>query len=269
MKIPEFESKELLFAHLRANKNIYLTAKKSMLKCADAVECHTFTEQGEQVTKAAINPKAAEMESFEVVAAMNTTNLMDSHDDVHFPGLWSKSLKENKLIYHLQEHQMSFKYIISDEVKATAKKMNWADLGYNYEGQTEVLLFNSKVSKDRNEYMAEQYAKGRVKNHSVGMRYVKIDLAMNSESKYDAKEKAVWDKYINQIVNKEKAIEQGYFWAVTEAKVIEGSAVPLGSNFATPTISVGEPEKSTPIIEPSKDTHKSLADIIFINKKIN
>ena len=88
------------------------------------------------------------------------------------------------------------------------------------------------------------------------MRYVKIDLAMNSESPADAKEKAAWDKYINKIVNKEKAIEQGYFWAVTEAKVIEGSAVPLGSNFATPTISVGEPVKATPI-EPEQSTHKT------------
>jgi len=256
MNVPQFETKELLFAHLRANKNIYLTAKKAMLKCADAVECHTFTEQGEQVTKASINPKAAEMESFEVVAAINTTNLMDSHDDVHLPGLWSKSLKENKMIYHLQEHQMSFKNIISDEVKATAKKMDWAELGYKYEGQTEVLLFKSTITKDRNEYMAEQYAKGRVKNHSVGMRYVKIDLAMNSDSPADAKEKAVWNKYISQIANKDHAIEQGYFWAVTEAKVIEGSAVPLGSNFATPTISVGEPTKATPI-EPEQSTRKT------------
>jgi phage anti-repressor protein len=45
-------------------------------------------------------------------------------------------------------------------------------------------------------------------------------------------EKAIWDKYIDEIVNKEVAEEQSYFWAVSEAKAIEGSAVVKGSNFA-------------------------------------
>jgi hypothetical protein len=45
-------------------------------------------------------------------------------------------------------------------------------------------------------------------------------------------EKAVWDKYIDEIVNKVQIEEQSY-WAVSEAKAIEGSAVVKGSNFAT------------------------------------
>ena len=56
--------------------------------------------------------------------------------------------------------------------------MPWSELGFNYPGNTQVLIFNAKILKDRNEYMAEQYAKGRVKNHSVGMRYVSLELAM-------------------------------------------------------------------------------------------
>jgi hypothetical protein len=51
------------------------------------------------------------------------------------------------------------------------------------------------------------------------------------------KEKAIWDKYIDEIVNKEAAEEQSYFWAVSQTKAIEGSAVVKGSNFYTPTIS--------------------------------
>jgi hypothetical protein len=58
--------------------------------------------------------------------------------------------------------------------------------------------------------MFNQYAKGYVKEHSVGMRYVKLELAVNSDSKYDAEEKAIWDKYIDEIVNK-VAEEQSYF----------------------------------------------------------
>ena len=68
---------------------------------------------------------------------------------------------------------------------------------------------------------------------------------MNSDSKYDKEEKANWDKYIDQVVNRKDAEAQGYFWAVTEAKVIEGSAVPLGSNYATPVISIAGEEAKT------------------------
>jgi predicted methyltransferase len=89
------------------------------------------------------------------------------------------------------------------------------------------------------------------------MRYVKLELAVNSESKWDVEEKAVWDKYYNEIANKEVADERGYFWVVSEAKIVEGSAVVKGSNFATPTISV-EAVKDTPTeqTEPLKDTQK-------------
>jgi hypothetical protein len=165
---------------------------------------------------------------------------MDSHSDVHIPGIWKKSLQENKLIYHLQEHQIKFDHIISDQVTASTKTMTWKELGFDFPGSTEALIFDSVIEKERNEYMAEQYAKGRVKNHSVGMIYVKMELAMNSDSKYDAIEKETWDKYIDTISNKAQVEDQGYFWAILEAKVIEGSAVPIGSNYATPTISVGK-----------------------------
>ena len=76
---------------------------------------------------------------------------------------------------------------------------------FDFEGKTQALVFNANIEKDRHEYMFKQYAKGRVKEHSVGMRYVKLELAINSESKYDVDEKEVWDKYISDIANKEQA----------------------------------------------------------------
>ena len=101
--------------------------------------------------------------------------------------------------------------------------------------------------------MAEQYAKGYVTNHSVGMQYVKIEMAINSESKFDVEEKATWDKYINQIVNRDEVELDGYFFAVTEAKVIEGSAVLLGSNYVTPTISIGKDEALPEAVKDTSD----------------
>jgi hypothetical protein len=239
--IPAFKTQQELFTHLRENKQLYISAKKSEPKEADAVFFNAFViDDTGTVQKLQPNTELLKLDSFNVKAAINTTNLMDSHSDVHIPGLWTKSIKERKSFYLFQEHKMQFDKIISDNVSASTKQMTWKELGQDYAGTTEVLVFDAAIEKGRNEYMSEQYAKGRVKNHSVGMQYVKLDLAINSNDKYDATEKATWDKYITQVANKTDAETQGYFWVVTEAKVVEGSAVPMGSNPVTPTISISE-----------------------------
>lgn len=250
-----FESKEDLFKALRESKSELIATKKMQTKEADSV-IHIVSCVGEKGVSIKNDPDTIEqIKEISAVLVINTTNIMDSHSDVHFKGLWNKSVKEQKGLYLLQEHRMTFDHIISDSVKASVKEMSWKELGYNYEGTTEALIFDALISKKRNEFMFKQYANGYVKEHSVGMRYVKYELAINSESKYDKEEKEVWDKYINQIVNKAEAEEQGYFWAVTEAKIIEGSAVVKGSNHATPTISI-EAVSDTSKIEPSNDTHE-------------
>lgn len=175
-----------------------------------------------------------------VKAIINTTNLMDSHDDVHFPGLWKKNLGESKFWYHCQEHEMTFKGIISDEVTAYTKTYAWSDLGESYEGNTQALKFDSIVSPTRNEFMHDQYKRGYVRNHSVSMYYVKILFCVNSKDKIWAEEKANWEIYRSGVANGKCADEKGMFWAVLEAKIREGSAVPAGSNWVTPTESVTE-----------------------------
>jgi hypothetical protein len=144
---------------------------------------------------------------------------------------------------------MKFDKIITDEVKVSTKLMSWKDLGFDYEGETEALIFDSTIPKDRNPFMFEQYAKGYVKEHSVGMRYVQLYLCMNSNERWDVEERSNWDKYYEYVTNKEDVDNECYFWAVTEAKLVEGSAVVKGSNHATPTISVKENTD-----EPSIDT---------------
>jgi len=91
------------------------------------------------------------------------------------------------------------------------------------------------------------------------MRYVSLKMAINDD-RYEA-EKATWDKYIDMVANKEEAELQGYFWAVTEAKVIEGSPVLKGSNYATPTQRVEETKAeagaaTSETIEPAAATQK-------------
>lgn len=248
-----YESKEKLFEALRLNKDAIFAQKKMLTKQADAVNFQVgLLAKGDNVIKSALD-NIQDINSINAKLVINTTNIMDSHGDVHLKGIWSKSVKEAKNLLLLQEHKMTFENIISDSVSASVTEMKWTDLGVDFKGSTEALIFDSEISKSRNEFMFNQYAKGFVKEHSVGMRYVKMFLAINSDSKYDVEEKANWDKYIVEVINKEEAEAQGYFWAIAEAKVIEGSAVVKGSNFVTPTLDI-EAVKNTSESEPPKGT---------------
>lgn len=240
LKIPSFKTKKELFDFLVENKRTLINQKMGAIKHADAFSCSDLVEELPIKAQKSIHESIdlSEKDEFTVRAIINTTNIMDSHKDVHLKGLWSKSLKENKRIMHIQEHESSkFSSIIADgdDLRAFTKTYSWKDLGYEAKGETQALVFVSKIKKSRNPYMHQQYAKGYVNNHSVGMRYVKMALAINDESYEEYK---VWQKYIEEVVNKDEAERVGYFYAVQEAKVIEGSAVPVGSNQITPTLSM-------------------------------
>lgn len=255
-----FETKELMFEALRTNKADLIAQKKMQTKYADAVCYVSKVTDHKGDTIKADTVDVGSVDSLKADLVINTTKIMDSHSDVHLDGIWSKSVKEQKNLYLLQEHKMSFKTIITDKVKASVKKLPWSEVGANFSGDTEALVFSSEIDKSRNEFMFDQYAKGFVKNHSVGMRYVKLDLALDSESKHDQVEKEVWDQHIDSVVNKSDAEAQGYFWAVGEAKIIEGSAVPVGSNQITPVLNIQGAGSSTPKTEPSIDTQNQNSD---------
>ena len=256
LKIPEFNTKKELFDFLVENKSCLINAKKSVIKRADCISLNSvIVPELKSVDKAFSAQKEDTVEegSLQVKVIINTTKVMDSHMDVHIDGLWDKSLKENKRIMHVQEHKTyEFDKIISsgEDLDAYTKMYNWKDLGVDSDGQTQALEFKSNVREDRNKYMHNQYKNDWVDNHSVGMQYVKLKLAINDED-YEA-EKSMWDQNIDKVVNRSVAEEKGYFWAVTEAKVIEGSAVPNGSNPVTPTISVEN--KNRVDYEKEKDT---------------
>lgn len=243
--IPKFETKTELFTWLRENKEDILYQKKSEFKKADGFCANVSQLKDLNVSKA----DSVDSTTIQVRAIINTTYIRDSHKDVHIDGLWNQTLKQNKRIKHLQEHQMAFDKVISDkgDLKAFTKSYEWKELGYNVEGKTEALVFDSTVRKSRNPVMFKEYKQGNVDNHSVGMYYVKIRFAMNSDDEDDKEEKAEYNKHIEKIANKEDVEKDGYFWAVYEAKAIEGSAVPLGSNQITPTLNV--PKE----IHPTKD----------------
>ncbi len=229
-----FKNKTDALHELIRQRDFIIHAKKSVIKETDSLFYIPDVELKQTVTKG-INIDN-DFNDIRVKSVINTINYYDSHGDVSIKGSWNRTVKNSKNIYLLQEHQMKFDKIISDEVKSSVQKVAWKELGYDYEGTTECLMFDALIKQERNPFMYNQYSKGYVKEHSAGLRYVQLLLAVNSDEKWAREEKEVWDNYYENIVNKEDVND--YFWAVVEQKLIEGSAVVKGSNPATPTISV-------------------------------
>ena len=185
LEIPQFDSVEEEIKFLVENKSIIETQKKSAIKLADSVGFGVVSMRGlDEINKADSNSDGAVKDEIKVKAVINTTNILDSHGDVHVKGIWNKSVKENKRMLHVQEHQSNkFDKIISsgDDLEVSVKEYTWKELGYDAEGKTEALVFDSLVKQSRNKEMFEGYSKGYITNHSVGMRYVKMAFAVNSE----------------------------------------------------------------------------------------
>jgi hypothetical protein len=249
-----------LLKFLVENKALLMQEKKAATKEADAYSIHVdltgkyVVDKDGRIQKAAAAPTQSEGES--VLCVINTTGIMDSHSDVHIPGLWKKSLSDNEYFLHLQEHEMKFTHIISSKAKGYTQKMTWKELGFDAPGTTEALIFQTPLT-GRCPYMEDQYRKGHVENHSVGMRYVVIKLCINEpDNEYYKEEYANWVQYAPMVVNLDAAEAQGFFWAVLEAKIVEGSAVPAGSNRITPHLGFKsvQPPAGTEPIQPEEST---------------
>lgn len=259
--VKSFETRDELFDYLRKNKEILKIEKKASIKEADGVGCWFVSKSDDKIEiLKELSTDSIEAGKIKASLVINASNIVDSHLDLHIPNLWNKSIKENAMIYLFQEHKREFQKIISypQDVKAYTIDTTFKEIGFKLDAKTQLLVFDAVIDSEDNEYMYGRYKKNKVLNHSVGMMYVKMYFCMNSDNKWDVEEKENWDKYYDLVANKDFVDQYGYFWAVTEAKVIEGSAVPLGSNPATPTRNVEEikePTIVTPLnTEPQKCT---------------
>jgi hypothetical protein len=227
-----------LYNYLTKNEALILHAKKSQIKRADSVYAPPLyvNAKGELASKTEVSETQIDPTKLQATVVINTTNWLDSHQDVHIPGIWKKSLADNKStgFYLLQSHGYDFPSVITDGCSGFTKNLSWKDLDQDIPGTTEALIFKGIIDQSRNEYMFDQYQKGYVKNHSVGMRYIKLVTCINDDDYPVQKEN--WDKYIEMVANRDEAEADGYFWAILEAQIIEGSAVLFGSNCMTPTL---------------------------------
>jgi hypothetical protein len=246
-----FSSQDELFAELKKNESRLIDIRKT----------ERFSSSASGLMRSVGDTSKFDVEDGFIYPIINTTNYMDSHSDVHVSGLWNKSFSEQQgKIYYVSDHDLSINSIIAfkEDVEMMLIDTTFKDLGYEIEGTTQALVF--KIAKDKIQMQrVKDIIEGkRDIQHSVRMRYINIKLAMNSTNPDYADNKLTFDQYLPLIANKEKAVEQGYFYAVTEAAISkEGSMVLFGSNDITPLIQK-KPSKDTSNKQlPSKDTTKS------------
>jgi len=240
-----FQTKQELAKALYEHREDILAVKKSTSKVTDAIPYCLKSH----VEKSA--PGETLKVGDTIAVAMNTIGWLDSHNDVHISGCWTKSAREQSgKVFHVINHDLGLGSIIAypRDVSTEVLVKSWAELGRSYTGSTEVLVFNSRITDKTNKDAYMAYRDGESLQHSIRMEYIGLKLCIDDPEMKE--EYANWSTYYPLIVNKELADERGYFFAVTESKIVkEGSTVLFGSNEVTPTLSLStqpEPPISTP-----------------------
>jgi DUF971 family protein len=216
--------------NLIKNKKEAIKLKKAELKKADIIESGNYSLKIEAFK----DVEDTDTELYRTIVG-NTYGFMDSHDDVHMKGIFTKTIKENgENVLHLHDHVHQLSAKVGTPLKVYEQEVEWAEVGLNKAGKATALLMDSRIEKSRNENIFTDYKTNSINQHSVGMQYMKLELAVNNPE--EKEEYMVWERYKDEVINLEKAIEKGFFWAVTEAKLIEISCVIKGSNELTPTL---------------------------------
>jgi len=252
-----FTDKMDLTRFIKKEYDTILMQKKSIYKTASSVNIN------DDLVDKAFKPNIEKIESDYVIieAVINTTNIIDSHMDLHLPEIWNKTVKDNPYSYHLKQHEQKFESVLSNKAKSYNLITNFRNLGLNKDFATIANMNKLVLGKKEQPFMFEKYTNGEVLEHSIGMIYVDLELAYYDED--SQKNMDFFNKALSQAVNPEIAEENGYVWVVSQAKKREGSAVVFGSNSVTPTLSVTN-------YEPSKSTHnKNEADTIITSKGLD
>lgn len=250
-----FKSQPELFKYLVEEKEEIFAQKKSIIKRAEGGLSATFDMTlPEMFTNKQkplyTNDKEAGVLKRTILA--NTYWWMDSHSDVHLgrgeegdTAIFTESIKNrvNK-VFPIDQHNWSLDGKMGKTIALYEAPISWRALGVGKTGMTEGLFADAEIHKAKNPRRYEDYLNDEVDQHSVGMRYLDMILAVNDQEEYP-KEYAAFQKYLPKIGNRQLAEKQGYFFAIPKAFLGEYSAVIAGSNELTPTMGVSQPSGDT------------------------
>lgn len=272
----EFASKTEMFFELKANRELIVAQKKAQLKFSDPVQY--FVKQileGTGVEKALPDTPEVVGIGSTIYAIINTTNFYDSCGDVHLDGIWDNSIQDQVgKLYYVMNHDLKLGSVIAypKDVKASVVPLKWSDIGQDYTGSMQALVYAVKLTEAANKDALNAIITKQDIQNSVRMGYIAMILCIDSTDDDYKQEKANFDKYIKVVANKDAAIEAGYFWAIVEAKIVkEGSACLFGANEATPILyadpaGAGQKSKEEQQESPPESSQPAAFDI---NKLLN
>jgi len=178
--------------------------------------------------------KDVDLSSRTVSGMFNSYFFIDSDQDMLLPGAASKSIsergagsKKGNKIKHLKDHEWS-------DVIARIDVLDEREVDFN--GQKLTGIYHESFypeSNDSNDQLIK-IQEGLIDDRSIGFRY--MDLAFAEKESNIESERQTWDQFYPLALNPEKADNAGFFWAVKEIKLFEGSDVAFGANELTPML---------------------------------
>lgn len=266
--VPDFATKDALFSFLRTNKSKLVAQKKALPLFSDNLEFGYSKSEPVKVNHVTkVKAKADTTEDvdleLQVDIISNVSGWCDSQMDVMIKDSWKKSISDlgasgQKLIYHLKNHNYTTDDIIGKNPTLYVKDLDLSMFNFKSDiKRAQALMMSSIVCEDYDCKTYNLYQDQQIKQHSIGLQYVQIKLCMNSKNEEDAVEKGNWDIFYPGVVNKSEVDEASFFWAVTECKIFEVSAVLFGSNILTPVFSTSQPSTDTDD-QPPKSTDEKI-----------
>lgn len=260
VKIQPLATKKETFRYLIANKERLIAQKKSLPITSDPFlfdsgfvkrDSGIYTHAEKGIFTKANEPIEEDLNRLTVRVVANTANFIDSHLDMILRDAPLKSINDRKgIIPHLHDHNHTLDAELGEVLDIYLTDLSLKELGLNVEGKTQALVFLTELIRDWNPKVFDKYKAGRIKQHSIGLQYVKLDIAINDPEW--PKEYEFWQKYYDVVINKDVADQYGFFWVVFEYKLIENSAVLFGSNPLTPTL-----DNNVKIFEPAPGHSKA------------
>lgn len=185
--------------------------------------------------------KDVDLESRTVTGIFNSSFYIDSDLDMLLPGAATKSIQERGVgsvkgnkIKHLKDHDWNKNIARLDVLEERRVTIN----GKEIEGIYHESFYPE--AQDSTDLLIKIQA-GMYDARSIGFQYEKLVFCdRNSQDEDDVKN---WNTYLPMAMNPEVAEESGYFWAVKEIKLWEGSDVSFGANELTPMLGVKSGDK--------------------------
>lgn len=263
----DFKTKKEFFHALKDNEETIIGLKKSKV--------YKSIDKGQGIFNIPIVPKVestkAQFKEGFIYPAINSTHWLDSHQDVHIKGCYTRTVKQQQgKVYYIDTHLKGLSNIITrkNNIEMFYDDVDWRLLGKNIKGSTEALFFKIAEENVKADYL-QLIKEDKELQNSLAMRYKNIVMAINTNDSAFKENKEVFDMYIDTIANKEQALEDEIFFAVKELAIMgEGSLCPVvgGSNSATSVIQISsQSEKSLDQTEAEKSLQNKKNYLLTLN----